>query len=467
MRLTAIFIIVAVLLASSAWFTRPRPVQLTQLTELGEPFYPAFTDPLEAASLEVIDVDPETGRSTIFKVEEKAGVWTIPSHHGYPADGEDQLARTAGSLIGLRKDVFQSDRVADHEVFGVIDPLDASAASVDGRGARITLRDQAGGVLADYIIGHPVTDRTGYRSVRVPDEKRTYACRVDIELTTRFTDWIDTDVFEIAASDMKVIEIRDYAVDETTARVESAGTIALERTPEGAWTVADATRVPDGMQLDQSRIDRLTTALARMTITGVRPKPEGLTASLERASSMNLDAGTALSLQSRGFFFAPNGDLLSNEGEISVGATNGVRYVIRFGEIVFGDDAAMTRGLEDDPATETSTSDGAANRYILVTATFDESLTPNRPVPIEVPRDISDEERETLQRQNELAYQEWRNGMQQGRALAERLNRRFAPWYYVISAADDESLQIGVDELFVPADSDDDAVDETPDDPSP
>ena len=35
-----------------------------------------------------------------FQVVNQNGNWTIPSHHNYPADGGDQVGRTAGSVLG-------------------------------------------------------------------------------------------------------------------------------------------------------------------------------------------------------------------------------------------------------------------------------------------------------------------------------------------------------------------------------
>ena len=123
---TAIFVGVAVVLCAAAYLFSPAPPKVAYFDDQGEPFYADFTDPLEAASLEVIDFDEESGSARPFKVEVKDGVWSIPSHYNYAADGEDRLAKTAAGVIDLKKDVAQSDRVQDHEAFGVIDPLDLS-----------------------------------------------------------------------------------------------------------------------------------------------------------------------------------------------------------------------------------------------------------------------------------------------------------------------------------------------------
>ena len=45
----------------------------------------------------------------------------------------------------------------------MIDPLDTKTTTLKGRGKRITLRDASEKVLADFIIGNEIKDRTGQR----------------------------------------------------------------------------------------------------------------------------------------------------------------------------------------------------------------------------------------------------------------------------------------------------------------
>ena len=130
---TLTFVVLAVVLCGAAYLTRPSQPTLTKhFDDQGQTFYPEFTDPQAAASLEVIDFDADAGTAKPFKVELKDGVWSIPSHHNYPADGKDRLAKTAAGVIELRKDTIQSDRPQDHEALGVIDPLDDSTPTLKG-----------------------------------------------------------------------------------------------------------------------------------------------------------------------------------------------------------------------------------------------------------------------------------------------------------------------------------------------
>ena len=86
---TMLFAGVAIVLALLAFATAPRTAKPDTFYDLGEEFFPEFKDPNTATSLEVITFNEETGEAIPFKVEFKNGKWTIPSHHDYPADGEN------------------------------------------------------------------------------------------------------------------------------------------------------------------------------------------------------------------------------------------------------------------------------------------------------------------------------------------------------------------------------------------
>ena len=94
---TLTFVAVAVVLAILAFIAAPSKFTPEAFLDQGEPFFPEFVDPNTATTLEVIDYDEATGSAHPFKVTYENGEWTIPSHHGYPADGKDRLAQTAAS----------------------------------------------------------------------------------------------------------------------------------------------------------------------------------------------------------------------------------------------------------------------------------------------------------------------------------------------------------------------------------
>ena len=77
-----------------------QPAKLSEFERVGTEFYPDFRDPNQAAALKVVDYDEDIASVRDFEVQFKNGLWLIPSHHDYPADGKDRLAKTAASIIG-------------------------------------------------------------------------------------------------------------------------------------------------------------------------------------------------------------------------------------------------------------------------------------------------------------------------------------------------------------------------------
>jgi hypothetical protein len=297
-RRTIYYVGAALVLAGLAFVTAPRQRLPQAFFDQGQQFFPDFTDPNAARSLEVVDFDEATGAAEPFKVTFENGRWTIPSHHGYPADGKDRLAKTAAGLIGLTKDDFRTDNVADHEACGVIDPLDTSVQTLKGRGRRVTIRGENGTVLADLIIGKAFEGREGFRLVRVPGQKRVYGTRINVDISTKFKDWIDPDLTMIEKDEIDRVELRDYSIDEQSGRLDQRDDVTLNRAGD-KWNMAG---LPAGKDVDTYKMNNLVQAVDELSIEGVRPKPDGLTASLQRASGgISITREDMESLQSHGF----------------------------------------------------------------------------------------------------------------------------------------------------------------------
>ena len=107
--------------------------------EIGSEFFPEFDDALAATALQVASFDEDAARLAVFKVEQLDGRWQIPSHHNYPADGEERLANTATSMLGVARGALVSTSAQDHKRYDVLDPLDDSVSGTEGHGDRITL----------------------------------------------------------------------------------------------------------------------------------------------------------------------------------------------------------------------------------------------------------------------------------------------------------------------------------------
>jgi hypothetical protein len=211
---TLIFAAVAVVLTGAAFVRIPdRSGQNSSFDDQGQKFFPNFTDPNACTDLDVIDYNPSNARVTRFNVVFKDGRWVIPSHWNYPADAKDRLAKTAAGVIDLVKDTIRSDRVEDQEEFGVIDPMDDKTLALKGRGKRVTLRDKSEKILADFIVGKEVKGHPDQRYVRVPGQKRIYGVNIKADLSTKFADWIETNLLKIDASHIRRVKFDNHKVD--------------------------------------------------------------------------------------------------------------------------------------------------------------------------------------------------------------------------------------------------------------
>ena len=207
---TMTFIGVAAGLGLMALLVAPSNPTPEAFSDRGEAFFPDFDDPNVATSMEVIDFNEETGRANPFKILFKGGKWTIPSHHNYSADGKDRLAQTAAGILDIKKDDIVADVAADHEALGVVDPLDENVTSLTGRGKRVTIKDKNDNILADIIIGKSIPGRDDkYRYARLPGQKRTYAARFDVDISTQFNDWIEKDLLLVDQPKIKQVTLKD------------------------------------------------------------------------------------------------------------------------------------------------------------------------------------------------------------------------------------------------------------------
>ncbi len=445
---TLLYLLCAAGVLLLAWVARPDVPGRGIVDDKGEAFFPAFDDPLTAAALEIIEFDEETGTPQPFKVARHDGVWSIPSHENYPADAENQFAEATAAMIGLLKGSNVSDRPADHELYGVVDPGSAGPGAT-GVGKRITLTDAGGGTLADLIIGKDVKDSPGQRYVRVPGVDRVYLCGIDAgKFSTAFEDWIERDLLQLSSNEVTAVVINDYSIDEINRRLIQGETLELAYdATTRQWSLPD---LAEDETLVANRLSELSRSLDDLEIVDVHRKPAGLSSELRTEDALQLDNEAVRSLQSRGYFIV-QGRLLSNEGETIVRTDDGVQYTLRFGEI------AMTRGGGEDETTEgTDETSGDTGRYLFVTAEFNPDLIP-APDIVELP-DLADlgitdddipagegddtqpsldeamqQAREKVEQDNARKQQEHQQKIDDGRQRARELNARFADWYYVIS----------------------------------
>ena len=446
------FIMGLVAAASLAGAVSMRPVDRPPPTfeDTGEALFEGFTDPTVAASLEVREWNDESTELKTFSVVLEEGKWTIPSHHGYPADGTERMAKAAASFIGVNKDIVRSNLATDHEEFGLLDPEDIEA---DGKGKakRFTIKDASGTTLVDVFVGKEVPDKQGFRFVRYPDKDRVYAVRIELDVSTEFTDWIEDDLLEFDRDRSTMLVSNSYTVDEETQQVVDNQAILFENAvkeeigTDKEWRMTADTKVPADKELNPSKVTSLLGAIDRLKIVGVRPRPSAL---------------RELADQSMGFFLSRGRTpkLFGNEGELSVVQDDGVVYTFYFGEITHDTGLALTAGGPDKPSDgEAAGGDKSkANRYLLVQIGYaQDSDSKSGSVEATDGADAAAPEagdaaeaKDADGAETDAGDAEAKKKEPVGLDRAKELQARFDKWFYVISNSSFEQLRKKPDDFW-------------------
>jgi hypothetical protein len=488
---TLTFVAVALVLTGAAFVTtRDRTPRNARFDDQGQPFFPEFKDPLACTDLEVVSFDPLTATATRFHVKFKDKKWVIPSHHEYPADARDRLSKTAAGVMDLTKDTIRSDKVEDQETMGVLDPLDAKIATLQGRGKRVTLKDASERVLADFIIGNEIKgperkDGVAQRYVRVPDQKRTYGVNIKADLSTRFADWIETNLLKVDTGRIRRVVFDNYKLQEDQdargafLKLVRGEKLTVERKDStGPWTLVGGP--PPGQELNEDKLRSLTDALNDLKIVGVRQKPPGLKDPND--PNLKLTLPIRASLQSKGFFATPQG-LFSDQGDVIVTTDEGVVYTLRYGGPVFATGEELTAGAPDDAekkeepkkeATkkeEPKKAEGTQeNRYLIVTVAFDPALVPKpeKPAPPSADPSVIPEEpfapdpkdpkyladQKAAEEKEQRDKSDYEKKLEDGRKRVKELTDRFGPWYYVTPGESFRSINLDAPTLLKPKGSD-------------
>ena len=413
----------------TSFMTRPTPVK--GFGKVGEPFFEDFKDPNLATALRVVAYNEETASARVFAVENKDGTWRIPSHHNYPADGKDQLAKTASTLIGVTRGALVSRRKSDHERYGVVGPDDAESETLKGRGQQVTLL-KGDVTIADLIVGKKLPEGENRYYVRRGDEDDTYISELEVDLSTKFGDWVEADLLKLERDDLVKLEARSTNVEGLEISEVVNASLMREKFSD-PWKLDGLNE--EAEEINEDAIREMVNVIDNLKLSGIRPKPKlGDKPILRGDLSIGLPKGAAQSpqivnqiidmvqssLQAKGFFVYQNREandyrLYSKAGELVASTKDGVRYHMSFGnefegteeEIEFGGteeaaDEEEAEGDEQKPADppgseaeeesdEEEEAEGTKSRYLFVRASFDESLLgpePVAPVKPDVPEGV-------------------------------------------------------------------------------
>lgn len=398
LRKTAVFLLGGIGMFLLGTAVQPRLRQSAVAPEADRVLFPELSDPAKAASMEILSFDDETATLKPFKVVQTGGVWSLPSHDGYPADAKEQLAAACNELVDRPILDVMTASPGDHETYGVIEPDPQKIKVGDsGVGKLVEIRDASGNKLARLIIGKE--DRSPasggmpgrkLRFVRKAGQDPVYRVEIDAaKFTTNFDDWIEKDLLKITPWDLKRLVIDDstctFGFDEASGRPavtqDRKSRIALGYDDKDSkWSLLKLEAFGAGNkpkeeslaadeELASSKLNDLRTALGDLKIIDVARKPAGLSGELKAEEKFTGDREAVTSLAQKGFYPFASGEILSSNGETIVGMKDGVEYLLRFGNgtSVAGDTQAEKKGVEK-AADETS------GRYLFVMARFEESL---------------------------------------------------------------------------------------------
>lgn len=407
-------VVSVVLAAFTSWSSAPS--KLEGYGNVGKDFFEDFSDPGAATALRVVTYNESTASARPFTVEKKEGVWRIPSHHNYPADGKDRLAKIASSLIGVKRGAVASLVSADHERFGVIDPLDEKAESLKGRGQRITLMKEGGSPIADLIVGNKVEGQTDLFYVRRVDETQTYKTQLKVDISTKFGDWVEADLLKLERDNIARLDSVHTKLTEQGQLAENTIRLSREKFSD-PWKLDGIDEETE--EVNKGDIDAMVTVLDNLKLVGIRerPKMEGksllqndLSVRLPKGATRNRQVVQAIlgqlreSLEEKGFqiFHDEQSDemrLYSSAGELIASTNDGVRYHLSFGNVFSGSEEEIESGVsttkkdgaeakdkdkkEGDEASEKKDDKketGKKSRYLFVRASFHESLLGAKPV---------------------------------------------------------------------------------------
>ncbi len=387
---TGIFWAAALVLVAIATFVAwPPETESDTQSLIGQPLFPAFSDPLAASVLRIVSFDEEQGELRRFEVakDETSGVWSLPSRNNYPADASEQMQNAANALVGVKILDIQTDNPEDHSSLGVLEPkVESLEVGDEGVGRLVTLKGDNNSTLAALIIGNKVKGSEEKRYVRIPQQDPVYVVALDDSpLSSQFEDWIEKDLLQLSSIDISNVEIQNY-----DAALQGGQSLSMKRSYDAKLSVDDANSwkldslvhydeqdtpktvtLAEGETLATAKLNTLKNALDDLKIVDVAAKPKGMSESLKADKDLVSDNDAVLSLATRGFFPVTQGDILSANGEMIVTLKDGVEYSLRFGNV----EGLSTTQNADAEGDEPSTATGA-NRYLLVTARVNESTFP-------------------------------------------------------------------------------------------
>jgi hypothetical protein len=219
------------------------------------PAGPLFPDLLARANeVETVTVESAKGKLTIAR---RDGGWAMTEMDGYPV-AADKVRKLVAGLAGLR---LLEAKTEDPERLARLEVEDVTAP--DAKSTQVTLAGADGKPLASLIVGKQnyAFDLNGLSGlyVRKPGETQSWLAEGAVDVPTAATEWVDRAIVDIAADKIQRLHFAPVAAEAVT--VSKADRAAAEFSLEP---------LPDGRSADPEAVQRLTQALAAVTLDDVR-----------------------------------------------------------------------------------------------------------------------------------------------------------------------------------------------------
>lgn len=388
---TLTMFVLALATVGTTWgvFTLTQPTEPDEYAKVGKTFFASFETSQQIVEMELAALDTN-GKLQTFNLKKQNGLWTIPTHYDYPAEANDRLSQTATDLIGLQRRALASAEKAAHDRLGVLDPTqEAGQADPENAGKLIRFRDQNGDAIFELLLGKAIQTEAAPESivgvaepqeklfnVRVPAENETYVAKLDLDISTKFSDWINRDLLELDTASLRQVKVDNYRLESQQVLTNQGIAIQKKFIPGeelellktedfGEWKIADLN--PEKEKVDSETVNQLIGTIEQIELAGVRPRfkyqgqavmDENFAVKVPESIANDPQAQQAVfgdlqdDLANRGFALAQDPDtsdiiLVSEHGELAATNNQGLTYTLYFGSQISGEQQDIEIGKTD------------------------------------------------------------------------------------------------------------------------
>ncbi|MGI9517858.1 MAG: DUF4340 domain-containing protein [Pirellulaceae bacterium] len=465
--------LIALVASSFAWYFYPK-IQVEEVAD--REFLVAENQAFDSSSVRRFKIETYDKRNARqIELVLNRGRWEIPARNNFLAGNAERIAAAINAMSDKKILELVSDQQDDHETYGVLEYSEAGPTGL-GLGSMVTLEGRNRQTLGKMIVGNPTTANPAHRYVRLPGQPQIYIVDFnDTILTTEFADWTDGDLLGFGPQPPNMtqlidhIEIDFYFIDPETIGSDGPRkqvyrtriTFGEEGWVYDMWQPAEgSSEMPEEPSIKGGKVDaRAEGALGRFVrqmllfaLKDVTKKPQEVARELnnpnEQGSDNQFEPLHKFGYRGAGFEFGQH-QFESTAGVATIALRNGQQMKMHIGNLASMDVAGG----------------GNINRFMMITADFDESLMPLPPNPDDEPADDeaeSESEGEEAaesgqQEQQEMSLDDRRREYQArlnqrnqiGETARQRVraqNQIHADWIYVIP---EDAIEV----LFPPADS--------------